>query len=50
MGKNIAFVASSVKEHNITIYDVRPVDVEGGIRETMKQLVEAEVITEAELD
>lgn len=50
MGKNIAFVASSVKEHNITIYDVRPVDVEGGIRETMKQLVEAEVITEAGLD
>lgn len=49
MGKNIAFVVSSVKEHHITIYDVRPVDVKAGIRESTRQLVEAGVITEAEL-
>lgn len=49
MGKNIAFVASSVKEHFVTIYDVREVDVEAGIRQNTRQLVEAGVITEEEL-
>lgn len=50
MGKNIAFVASSAPEHNITVYDVREVDVAAGIRENTKQLVEAGVLTEAELE
>lgn len=50
MGKNIAFVASSVPEHQITVYDVRPVDVADGIRQNTRQLVEAGVLTEAELD
>lgn len=50
MGKNIAFVASSVPEHQITVYDVRPVDVAAGIRENTRQLVDAGVLTEAELE
>ena len=50
MGKNIAFVASSVSEHQVTVYDVKPVDVTAGIRENTKQLVEAGVLTEEQLE
>lgn len=49
MGKNIAFVVSSVKDYNITIYDINPVDVEGGIRLSTKQLVEKGIVSEEEL-
>lgn len=49
MGKNIAFVVSSVKDYEITIYDINPVDVEAGIRMSTKQLVEKEIVSEAEL-
>lgn len=49
MGKNIAFVASSAKEHDITIYDINPVDVEAGIRQNTKELIEKEIICEEEL-
>lgn len=49
MGKNIAFVISSVKEHRVTVYDINAVDVEGGIRQSTKQLVEAGVLSEEEL-
>ena len=49
MGKNIAFVASSVKDYDITIYDINPVDVEAGIRTNTKQLVEKGIVSEAEL-
>ena len=47
MGKNIAFVASSVKDYDITIYDINPVDVEAGIRTNTKQLVEKGIVSEA---
>ena len=50
MGKNIAFVASSAEDHQITVYDVRPVDIPAGIRENTKQLVEAGVLTERDLE
>jgi 3-hydroxyacyl-CoA dehydrogenase len=40
MGSNIAFVVSSVKEYEITVYDKFPVDVEAKIRMSTKQLVE----------
>ena len=49
MGKNIAFVASSVKDYDITIYDINPVDVEAGIRTSTKQLVEKGIVSEDEL-
>lgn len=50
MGKNIAFVASSVPEHQITVYDVKPVEVAEGIRENTRQLVDAGVLTQEELE
>lgn len=49
MGKNIAFVASSAKEHQVTIYDINPVDVEAGIRTSTKELVEKDIVSEEEL-
>lgn len=49
MGKNIAFVVSSVKDYETTIYDINDVDVEAGIRESTKQLVEKEIVTEEDL-
>lgn len=49
MGKNIAFVVSSVKDYQITIYDINPVDVEAGIRTSTKQLVEKGIVSESEL-
>ena len=49
MGKNIAFVCSSVKEYEITIYDINQVDVEAGIRTSTKQLVEKGIVSEEEL-
>ena len=49
MGKNIAFVVSSVKDYDITIYDINDVDVEAGIRMSTKQLVDKGIVSEAEL-
>lgn len=49
MGKNIAFVASSVKEYQITIYDIHDVDVETGLRLSTKELVEKGIVSEEEL-
>lgn len=49
MGKNIAFVVSSVKDYDITIYDINDVDVEAGIRLSTKQLVEKDIVSESEL-
>ena len=49
MGKNIAFVVSSVKEYETTIYDINDVDVQAGIRQNTKQLMEKGIITEDEL-
>lgn len=50
MGKNIAFVASSAKEFDITIYDINSVDVHSGIRTNTKQLVEKGIVSEEELE
>ena len=50
MGSNIAFVVSSVKEYEITVYDKFPVDVEAKIRTSTKQLVEKEIVAPEELE
>lgn len=50
MGKNIAFVVSSVKDYHVTVYDVREVDVAAGIRQNTKQMVDAGVLTNEELE
>lgn len=50
MGKNIAFVASAVKEHRVTVYDVNDIDLELGLRENTKELFEKGVFTEADLE
>ena len=50
MGKNIAFVASSAADCDITIYDINEVDVSAGIRQSTKQLVEKGIVSEAELE
>lgn len=49
MGKNIAFVVASVKAYDVTVYDINDVDVEAGIRQSTKQLLDKGVISEAEL-
>ena len=43
MGSNIAFVVSSVKDYEITVYDKFPVDVNAKIHASTKQLVEKEI-------
>lgn len=50
MGKNIAFVMTSNPEYSVTLYDVREMDIEKGIRESTKQLVEKGVLSGKELD
>lgn len=50
MGKNIAFVMASNPDFQVALYDIYPTDVESGIRTNTKQLIEKEVLTEAELD
>lgn len=50
MGKNIAFVVSSVKDYNITIYDINDVDFVSGIKTSTKQLVDKGIVTPAELE
>ncbi len=49
MGSNIAYVISSVKEYEITVYDKFPVDLEKKIRTNTKQLLDEGIITEEEL-
>ena len=50
MGKNIAFVFTSNPDYQISVYDLYPTDVPGGIRKNCAQLIEKGVLTEAELD
>ena len=50
MGKNIAFVFSAEPTYEITVYDVAPVDVAGGIRTSCAQLVEKGVLSPEELE
>lgn len=50
MGKNIAFVMASNPDYQVALYDIHPTDVAAGIRTNTKQLIEKEVLTQAELD
>ncbi len=50
MGKNIAFVFTSNPAYRISVYDLYPTDVCGGIRKNCAQLIEKGVISEAELE
>ncbi len=50
MGKNIAFVFTSNPDYQISVYDLYPTDVPGGIRKNCAQLIEKGVLTSAELE
>ena len=50
MGKNIAFVFTSNPDYQISVYDLYPTDVPGGIRKNCAQLIEKGVITAEELE
>ena len=50
MGKNIAFVFTSNPDYQISVYDIYPTDVCGGIRKNCAQLLEKGVITSEELE
>lgn len=50
MGKNIAFVFTANPAYAVSVYDLYPTDVPGGIRKNCAQLIEKGVITEAELE
>ncbi len=50
MGKNIAFVVSSVKEYRVHIYDINDIDYISGIKVSTKQLIEKGIISSEELD
>ncbi|MDR2452063.1 MAG: 3-hydroxyacyl-CoA dehydrogenase family protein [Candidatus Accumulibacter sp.] len=50
MGKNIAVVFASKKDHTITLYDINNTDVHGVIRNHCRQLVEKGLMTVADLE
>lgn len=50
MGKNIAFVFTSNPDYQISVYDLYPTDVPGGIRKNCAQLIDKGVITAEELE
>ena len=50
MGKNIAYVMASNPNFEVGVYDLYPTDVEAGIRNNTKQLLEKGVITAEELE
>ena len=50
MGKNIAFVFTSNPDYQISVYDLYPTDVCGGIRKNCAQLLEKGVISAEELE
>ena len=50
MGKNIAYVMASNPNFEVGVYDLYPTDVEAGIRNNTKQLLEKGVITAVELE
>jgi 3-hydroxybutyryl-CoA dehydrogenase len=50
MGKGIALVFSSCEEFNITLYDIREVEVHAAIRENMEQLRRYGVLGADEID
>jgi 3-hydroxybutyryl-CoA dehydrogenase len=50
MGKNIALVFASKKEHTIVLYDITQADVHRGIRNNCKQLIEKGLMKQDELE
>ena len=50
MGSNIAFVVSSVKDYDITVYDKFPVDIVSKIHASTKQLVDKGIVLPEELE
>ena len=50
MGKNIAYVMASNPNFEVGVYDLYPTDVEAGIRNNTKQLLDKGVITSEELE
>jgi 3-hydroxybutyryl-CoA dehydrogenase len=50
MGKNIAFVFTANPDYQISVYDLYPTDVPGGIRKNCAQLIEKGVLTAEELE
>ena len=50
MGKNIAYVMASNPDFQVGVYDLYPTDVEAGIRNNTKQLLDKGVITSEELE
>jgi 3-hydroxybutyryl-CoA dehydrogenase len=50
MGKNIALVFASKKEHRITLYDVNQTEVHEEIRANCKQLIEKGLMTKDDLE
>ena len=50
MGKNIAFVFASNPAYEITVYDLYPTDVYGGIRKNCAQLLDKGVLDPQELE
>ena len=50
MGKGIAQIFSQKEDLSITVYDKFPVDVHGGIRDSLNQLKDKGIITEADID
>lgn len=50
MGKGIAQIFSQKKDLDIIVYDKFPVDVHGGIRKNMEQLLEKGIVSSQEID
>lgn len=50
MGKGIAQIFSQKKDLKIVVYDKFPVDVHGGIRKNMEQLLEKGIVTKEEIE
>lgn len=50
MGKNIAFVMTAAPSFNVTVYDLYPTDVVGGIRNNTRQLVDKGILSVEELE
>ena len=48
MGKMIAYIFAS--KYKVTVYDITPQDIIGGIRESTKELIDKEIITSEELE
>lgn len=50
MGKNIAFVFTANPAYRVAVYDIRPTDVQASLRLSLRPLIDAGALTEAELE